>query len=182
LVSQRDTVHQPVPEDDVLPDDTVFADSNAQAASIAAGQAARQQQKQRSGLMALLTCSCFSDPSVPEVSDSRNASGMSKMHLAVLSQTARTYGRVVYALHAGSSVTLHGSHAHTCECPMHRCAAQHCCTCNNALHSCKTWSEHSGGTPFQHRSHGSAAPAHAPTDHHSLPCSSIHLPCCILLL
>jgi hypothetical protein len=76
LMSQRDTVHVPVPEDDVLNDDTVFADSNAQAVSIAAGQAARQQQqKQRSGLLALLTCSCFSDASVPEVSDSRNASG-----------------------------------------------------------------------------------------------------------
>jgi hypothetical protein len=76
LMSQRDTVHVPVPEDDVLNDDTVFADSNAQAVSIAAGQAARQQQqKQRSGLMALLTCSCFSDASVPEASDSRNASG-----------------------------------------------------------------------------------------------------------
>jgi hypothetical protein len=76
MLGQRDTVHIPVPENEVLQEETVFASSSAQAASIAAGQAARQQQKPRSGLLALLTCSCLREPSVPEIqSDSRAASG-----------------------------------------------------------------------------------------------------------
>ncbi|WIA17471.1 hypothetical protein OEZ85_014311 [Tetradesmus obliquus] len=76
---QRDTVHIPVPEDEVLQEETVFASSSAQAASIAAGHAARQQQQQqrRGGLLALLTCSCLREPSVPEISsDSRSASAV----------------------------------------------------------------------------------------------------------
>ncbi|WIA37693.1 hypothetical protein OEZ86_014582 [Tetradesmus obliquus] len=78
MLGQRDTVHIPVPEDEVLQEETVFASSSAQAASIAAGHAARQQQQQRrGGLLALLTCSCLREPSVPEISsDSRSASAV----------------------------------------------------------------------------------------------------------
>ncbi|KAF6257267.1 hypothetical protein COO60DRAFT_1524831, partial [Scenedesmus sp. NREL 46B-D3] len=84
LLAQRDTVHIPVPEDDVLQEETAFAGSSAQAASVAAGRAARQQHKPRSGLLALLTCSCLKEPSVPDVSDSRAASGEPRLAACTL--------------------------------------------------------------------------------------------------
>eukprot|EP00882_Tetradesmus_deserticola_P017885 GHRQ01019186.1.p1 GENE.GHRQ01019186.1~~GHRQ01019186.1.p1 ORF type:complete len:404 (+),score=121.68 GHRQ01019186.1:754-1965(+) len=106
MMGARDTVHIPVPEDGVLQEQsTVFAGSSAQAASVARGRAALQQQQPRSGLLALLPCSCFgARPSADaDDSDSRAASAVPSSMAGGAAAPAQQYGGAPRSLGAGPS-------------------------------------------------------------------------------